>query len=136
MSDKIKNYEELIDSLQKENDELKEKLNQYENTIDNLADQLRREKEQHITSNLYYEKLLANSGSKKTNKNITKNTTKKSSSTGSKGIKGRPKLIDENTRNQIIKLRNDGLSIRAIAEKVNFSIGSINNIISNSKKVK
>lgn len=134
MSDKIKNYEELIDSLQKENNELKEKLNQYENTVDNLADQLRREKEQHITSNLYYEKLLANYRSKNTNKNISKNTTKKSSSTGSKGTKGRPKLIDENTKNQIIKLRNDGLSIRAIAEKVNFSIGSINNIISNSKK--
>lgn len=42
---------------------------------------------------------------------------------------GRKKKIDDNTINKILLLRNEGLSIRAIAKEVSLSVGSIQNVL-------
>ena len=46
---------------------------------------------------------------------------------------GRKKKIDDNTINKILSLRNEGLSIRAIAKEVSLSVGSIQNVLKGVK---
>lgn len=46
---------------------------------------------------------------------------------------GRKKKIDDNTINKILLLRNEGLSIRAIAKEVSLSVGSIQNVLKGVK---